>query len=884
MPYSSQPNYGKNQCLWLKSPLFEAEVALLNFNGSLEAFNQPGCWTAELILQDWLPDAHIGTPTALSVSDGVETQHFHGKLTRSELLDFDTVHYRYNYRLQIETPIATLQRCTHYRTFINKPLKTIITTVLAPIAERVNVNWNLSKPVPKPVFRFQYGEDSFHFLEALCADYGYYFYLQPGNDMPTLHILDDIKNTDDDPLEVTYAELTGHERPAVSAWQLETEETRLYPEGSKTTYRVKTDALTVYVGKLISLSRHVQDELNKTYRITHVTRHAQQQAADTDSQVTTGSALPYYSLLQLIDIDAPWPLELNRPHKVIHHTSAYIAGETDMPYLNEQGHYKLRFPLDEHQYAPAELLSVPMVQPIGGDGSGYHFPLTPGTAVMVGFLNDDINQPLILGSRPSVNSTSPVTEANATEHVIRTRAGHEMIFDDNPQSPSIKLASSQAQNHLTLTEAAENSKIELHSVGDIHLQSQQNIVKNSEDLHTLKSQSHHSTVQGQHTAVIDESLSLNAGKNLNLSSKGNMQLESTAGNIVLHSGDDADISSGKDLTLNSRKGDINFHSEQDIHLQTTKGLKIQNTDHSQPIQLQGPNKAIELKSGKATLRGKNITITAPQVYLQGEVAMNTGSGGSAGGVSGVEGFEIGVGSSLLDMYLGEVGSAVDLLSNLSDDSQNFMQKNTKKDNLPLSEKISLTQIPAAEVSVKSLKSVTTRTLYPQPYIMVLTTSISANLTISNKKYDVVEEYGNKEIKQELQDEVKKIFSDFEPKKSYTMFENSPSLNIENDYGGYSLGLELALETEDIKEFTGSLSKDISIADDLWHVSGHISIKMTILLKKKDLTDLEIEPVSSLDNEMLELGNGLSRMEAQGGEVGDYRAAIIILGVVLVVAI
>ena len=64
-----------------------------------------------------------------------------------------------------------------------------------------------------------------------------------------------------------------------------------------------------------------------------------------------------------------------------------------------------------------------MMQPFGGTGHGMHFPLRPGTEVVIGFANGDPDRPLIVGAVPNALTLSPVTGADPTRNRITTRMG-----------------------------------------------------------------------------------------------------------------------------------------------------------------------------------------------------------------------------------------------------------------------------------------------------------------------------------------------------------------------------------------------------------------------------------------------------------------------------
>jgi type VI secretion system secreted protein VgrG len=70
---------------------------------------------------------------------------------------------------------------------------------------------------------------------------------------------------------------------------------------------------------------------------------------------------------------------------------------------------------------------VRMAQPFAGHGNSMHFPLLPGTEVIVGFANGDPDRPIILGALP--NPVSPSTIAAEEAHTHRVRSSQGVVIE-----------------------------------------------------------------------------------------------------------------------------------------------------------------------------------------------------------------------------------------------------------------------------------------------------------------------------------------------------------------------------------------------------------------------------------------------------------------------
>jgi type VI secretion system secreted protein VgrG len=96
--------------------------------------------------------------------------------------------------------------------------------------------------------------------------------------------------------------------------------------------------------------------------------------------------------------------------------------------LDEQGRYTVQFHFDTAGIGE-EKASRPirMAQPFAGHDEGLHFPLKPGTEVLLTFVDGDPDRPLIVGALPNPETPSPVTAANADVNQIKTSTG--VIFE-----------------------------------------------------------------------------------------------------------------------------------------------------------------------------------------------------------------------------------------------------------------------------------------------------------------------------------------------------------------------------------------------------------------------------------------------------------------------
>jgi type VI secretion system secreted protein VgrG len=91
--------------------------------------------------------------------------------------------------------------------------------------------------------------------------------------------------------------------------------------------------------------------------------------------------------------------------------------------IDTEGRYTVRLFFDLSPPKVLSSLPVRMLQPHAGPNYGMHFPLKPGTEVMVAFVEGDPDRPVIVGAAPNPIMHSPVTQTNAIMNRIETASG-----------------------------------------------------------------------------------------------------------------------------------------------------------------------------------------------------------------------------------------------------------------------------------------------------------------------------------------------------------------------------------------------------------------------------------------------------------------------------
>ncbi len=186
-------------------------------------------------------------------------------------------------------------------------------------------------------------------------------------------------------------------------------------------YRGESSIVNMVAGGVTTLeANHAVEET--PLLVTRVSHEARLDAAET---------LTYRNRFEALETSVPFRPERRTPRPRIHGfvtgTVQGPPGSTDAvsPFLDDEGRYTVQFHFDAVLGDPTQRGShlVRMAQPFGGTGHGMHFPLRPGTEVMIAFANGDPDRPIIVGAIPNAHTRTPVTARNATQNRITAASG-----------------------------------------------------------------------------------------------------------------------------------------------------------------------------------------------------------------------------------------------------------------------------------------------------------------------------------------------------------------------------------------------------------------------------------------------------------------------------
>lgn len=151
----------------------------------------------------------------------------------------------------------------------------------------------------------------------------------------------------------------------------------------------------------------------------------------------TGGESAYRNVFRAIPVEATFRPARATPrpriHGVLHGVVEADPGvETMRPWIDQHGRYLVRVLFDTSEPGERKRPSLPirMAQSHSGNDYGIHFPLRPGTEVLLVFTGGDPDRPIIVQSVPNAVTPTPVVDRIATYHRIRTASGVLIEIDD----------------------------------------------------------------------------------------------------------------------------------------------------------------------------------------------------------------------------------------------------------------------------------------------------------------------------------------------------------------------------------------------------------------------------------------------------------------------
>lgn len=133
------------------------------------------------------------------------------------------------------------------------------------------------------------------------------------------------------------------------------------------------------------------------------------------------------------------------------------------------GSVKVKFPTFGNDTNGQDIVSnwARIASPMAGASRGFFFLPEVNDEVLVAFEQGDINHPYILGvlwngkdASPKKNSEVVDSDGTVKEHILKTRSGHTITFNDSESEPKITIIDKTGNNKITVDSTSNTITIE----------------------------------------------------------------------------------------------------------------------------------------------------------------------------------------------------------------------------------------------------------------------------------------------------------------------------------------------------------------------------------------------------------------------------------------
>jgi type VI secretion system secreted protein VgrG len=656
-------------------------IAFESTAGNLHALSTDYAFDLTLAANRKLNGAKLlGQPARLTLVGERGIQEIHGLVTdinaRGRNLD------RFEYRLTLSSPLAPLKHNRQSRNFLRRNVVEITQEVLegAGIARR-QIDIQTRYDYPQREFTAQYQESDYDFLARQLAHWGLFFHFEQTEKNWKLVIRDHVQELPRlaEPGQLTFREQSGQSRSEESLYLLQTNSSMLtggvqlddhnyrtpstnltvtrssgtgvagqgtdyrYGEHQQTpdegawlaqvrletldwqrsTYLAETDCCVLAPGQTFTLDGHPDPVLNGDYMVVSLSHRGDQGSGDATSRDSAGHH--YSNQLVLVRNGTPYrhPLPAETPRLRGPLTAQVESSGGDYPYIDEQGRYKVRLPYDLSDKEATEASHrVRLMQPYGGNNYGFHYPLPAGTEVALAHLNGDPDRPFILGALPNPQTPSPVNANNPSQHILRTRGGNELLFEDRAGKERIELFTRDRQNRLTLDAKKEAHQICLASEqGDMKIEAGKTIVQRSGDSHTLESGNDHKvTVENnQRLMTKNQDIQLDAATDIELKAKQHIRTQAEAQDVEITAGRNCVQTTQRNASWEVKQGNMKLQvASGRFELRAAKAITLLGEGGGN-IHLGQAGCRLEIDTGgNLNLSGKTLNINFQTINLKGQ--------------------------------------------------------------------------------------------------------------------------------------------------------------------------------------------------------------------------------------------------------------------------
>ncbi|MHC5951471.1 type VI secretion system Vgr family protein [Providencia hangzhouensis] len=332
-----------------------------------------------------------------------------------------------------------------------------------------------------------------------------------------------------------------------------------------------TNCIELAPGRIFTLSNHPSPRMNTTWQVISVSHHGVQPLADNSG----GEGTQLSNQLSFIPSTQEWrPPYRYKPTADGDELATVVGPPGEEIYTNSQGAVTVYFHWDRRG-KPDHSASCWVRVAHGWNGDGFGFMSIPriGQEVIISYLNNDIDKPIITGCTYNGRNRPPIDlPKHKTRTTFRTKthkgdgfnelrfedeAGQEEIYLHAQKNLAINVLNSRGEriNYDRTTSIGHNDELVVASNRTVTVEGNQ-AHKTTGNYQDKVEGDHHLSVEGDLVKAIQGVVSVNAQGDITLQSSSKITLKVGGSFVVVHSGG-VDIK-GPAINLNSggSPGDI----------------------------------------------------------------------------------------------------------------------------------------------------------------------------------------------------------------------------------------------------------------------------------------------------------------------------------------
>jgi type VI secretion system secreted protein VgrG len=580
-----------------------SDLKVYRFNGT-EALSQPYCFDLELVSEQ--PDIDLEGLLHRPVYLGFDDQGHgvHGLVYR--VAQGDSGRRLTRYQISLVPQLAYLAHSSQQRIFQHQTVPQIVAQVL--VGQGIQSDrfaFHLSGTYPEREYCVQFGETDLAFVQRLCAEAGIHYHFQHGTERHLLVFGDDqtVFAQAAQPTPYTAGSGMVADTPAIKrfAVQLETRATALnlrdydwrkprlalqsaasgeqlprlevqdYPghfsdrahgkylaqrglERSRCDYQIARgsgDEPALASGRFMRLAGHPREAWNDLWLVTQVV-HEGKQPQVLEEAVTEPAGGDFRQGYRNTFVAAPWDVIFRPPlperPSISGYQNAVVTGPADSEiHCDEYGRVKVQLAWDrngEHNDHSSCWLRVAS----GWAHDRYGAVLIPrvGMEVLVGFVNGDMDMPLVMGCLPNAATPVPLDlPADKTRSTFRSHSSpggggyNELRIDDRKGAEEIYLRAQRdwTQHVLHDQQVQVDNRRRVRVGGESHheLQGEEQRITHGNRLTELK-QDDHLVVGGSQQMRAGRTIQIGAGQSVVIDAGASVTIQAGGQSITLSAG------------------------------------------------------------------------------------------------------------------------------------------------------------------------------------------------------------------------------------------------------------------------------------------------------------------------------------------------------------